>query len=99
MSSASVKADVTPRILQWARESLDLTVEEVAAKLRRSPDTIRRWESGKEAPSVTALERMATLYKRPLAVFYLPEPPEDPPAPQDFRRLPGGTEVRLSLKT
>jgi Zn-dependent peptidase ImmA (M78 family)/transcriptional regulator with XRE-family HTH domain len=98
MPSSRFKADVTPEVLKWARESLDLTVEEVAARLRRSPDGIRQWESGKDAPSVRVLERLASLYRRPLAVFYLPSPPEDAPAPEDFRRLPGGKEPRLSLK-
>jgi Zn-dependent peptidase ImmA (M78 family) len=31
---------------------------------------------------------MVTVYKRPLHVFFLDEPPDDPPIPHDFRRLP-----------
>src|SRR5437867_240510 len=98
MASTSVKAEITPRVLQWARESLSLTVEDVAAKLRRSPETIRLWESGKDAPTLTVLDRLASFYTRPLAVFYLPEPPGDPPAPKDFRRLPSGAVPNLSIK-
>ena len=38
--------------------------------------------------SLTKLEHMATYYKRPVAAFLLPRPPQTPPPPPDFRSLP-----------
>jgi Zn-dependent peptidase ImmA (M78 family) len=38
---------------------------------------------------VAKLRALAKLYQRPLAIFFLPEPPEDFDAMRDFRRLPG----------
>src|SRR5262249_41363612 len=51
------------------------------------------WESGSSKPSVPQLQRLADLYKRSLAVFYLPAPPRSPPAVHDFRRLPDTDQV------
>src|SRR5438128_1669896 len=99
MTSSKIKADATPQVLQWARESLGLSEEDVASRLRRRSETIRQWESGSDAPLLSELERLASLYKRPLAVFFLPAPPPEPPAPKDFRKLPAGTKQRFSVKT
>ncbi len=47
------------------------------------------WESGGAAPTYSQLEKLAySLYKRPLAVFFLPAPPQEPTVKQEFRTLP-----------
>ena len=94
------EAAVEPRLLVWARESAGKDVEEVAEKLRVSRETVERWESGRERPGLAQLERLAeSVYKRPLAVFFLPEPPTEPPLPRDFRILPSGKKLPLSPRT
>jgi Zn-dependent peptidase ImmA (M78 family) len=52
------------------------------------PDALEAWEAGEDAPSIPQLRKLAEVYKRPLVVFYLPEPPRDFDALRDFRRLP-----------
>lgn len=83
---------VNPEVLKWARESAGLTVDEVVAKMKRkriSHDTIDAWELGIEAPTYPQLERLAyDIYKRPLAMFFFPEPPEEVTVKQSFRTLP-----------
>ena len=86
------KALITPSILLWAREVQGLDIAAVAAKLKKTEAQIKAWENGEEQPSLAQARKLAALYRRPLAVFYLPEPPRDFQAPvlPDFRRLPDG---------
>ena len=83
----------TPQVLKWARESSGYTVEQVVAKLNRqtiTSQTLFDWESGKAFPSYPQLENLAyKIYRRPLAVFFFPEPPDDERSIQkSFRTLP-----------
>ena len=86
---ARVRAFVEPDILQWARTSAGMTIEEAARSLQTKPENLETWESGGDLPSMPQLRRMAKVYKRLLSDFYLPQPPESEPLPHDFRRLPG----------
>jgi transcriptional regulator with XRE-family HTH domain len=63
-----------------------LDPESVARKLKIHPETIQLWEGGAEKPTLAQLRRLADIYKRPLAVFYLPERPRDFQPLKDFRR-------------
>ena len=45
------------------------------------------------------MEKLANIYKRPLAVFFLPTPPREPPLPEDFRSLPQDQRKPFSEKT
>jgi Zn-dependent peptidase ImmA (M78 family)/transcriptional regulator with XRE-family HTH domain len=84
-----IKALVEPAMLVWARETASLTQEEVAHALGVPVERIKGWESGDDGPTVNQLRTLAERCKRPLSVFYLPEPPRDFQALRDFRRLPG----------
>lgn len=69
---------IEPSILIWARESLGLSIAEVASKLDKDKETVRQWEIGKTTPTLAQLEKLAyTIYKRPLAVFFLQRPPKE----------------------
>ncbi len=85
---AHVHAIVKPELLVWARESIGLKPEEAAKKAGITRARLTAWESGLEAPTINQLRTLARIYKRPLAVFYLPEPPKRFDAMRDFRRLP-----------
>ena len=83
-----IKALVKPRMLKWARESLNLPINEAARKIGVKVSKLSAWESGGSSPTVGQLRKAAAVYKRPLAVFFLSEPPRDFDALRDFRRLP-----------
>jgi Zn-dependent peptidase ImmA (M78 family)/transcriptional regulator with XRE-family HTH domain len=88
---------IEPSILVWARESLGLSIADVATKLDKDVSVIRAWESGKDLPSYGQLEELAySVYKRPLAVFFLPSPPRESTPRQDFRTLPEQDISKLS---
>ena len=69
---------INPTIIQWARERSGYTLQEVAKSLNRDVATISNWESGAAAPTYVQLEKLADKYKRPVAMFFFPEPPEEP---------------------
>jgi Zn-dependent peptidase ImmA (M78 family)/DNA-binding XRE family transcriptional regulator len=84
----SVKAIVKAELLVWARESAHLRLEEAARKAQVKEEQLVAWEKGERQPSIPQLRKLGRVYKRPLAVFYLPKPPKMFDALHDFRRLP-----------
>ena len=77
------------QVLQWARTSLGLSLEEVARKMNKSKLIIQEWESGKSSPSYIQLETLAyKIYKRPIAVFFFPDIPIEDNPKTDFRSMP-----------
>ena len=80
---------IQPAVLRWARESQGYSLDDVALHLKRDIDEIIAWESGTASPTYAQLESLAYgLYKRPLAVFFLPAPPTERNVKQEFRTLP-----------
>lgn len=91
---------VQPEIFRWARESVGLTQHDVATMLKRDPGEIEAWETGKGAPTYPQLEKLAyQIYKRPLAVFFLPTPPDEVLPQREFRTLPAAEMQMLSRDT
>ena len=91
---------IQPKVLKWARESANLTLVDVATKLKKSADIIEEWEKGGSAPTYPQLEKLAyELYKRPLALFFLPAPPPEPKPQTEFRSLPADDLITLDRDT
>lgn len=83
-------------VLRWARQSLNYSVEEVASRIGKSPDAIRDWEEGRSAPTYVQLETLAeSVYERPVAIFFFPDPPEEEPLEGELRTLPEADRERL----
>lgn len=94
-------AGIQPAVLRWARESIGMSVEDVALKLKRSPEDIRAWESADgSAPTYVQLEALAyKVLKRPMAVYFLPEPPQEVSPKREFRTLPDAELQALHADT
>ena len=69
---------INPDILKWARERSGYTVAAIANALNRDASIVNDWESGERALTYVQLETLADKYKRPIAIFFFPEPPEEP---------------------
>lgn len=82
--------------MRWARETAGLTPEQAAKKIGVKPARLAEWEEGSLRPTVDQLRKAAQVYKRPLAVFFLPTPPTQPTPLHDFRRLPADAPATLS---
>lgn len=63
--------------------SQELAAQKAAIKV----DQLSDWEAGISRPSIPQLRKLATIYRRPLAAFYLSEPPMRFDVMHDFRRL------------
>jgi Zn-dependent peptidase ImmA (M78 family) len=93
----SNKMQVNGEMLRWARERTGMSCEEVAKKIKKPSDLIEDWEQGKKHPTYAQLEKLAyTIYGRPLALFFFPEPPEEEDIKQSFRTLPDSEIKRIS---
>jgi Zn-dependent peptidase ImmA (M78 family)/transcriptional regulator with XRE-family HTH domain len=84
--AASIPALVEPLVLRWARESVGLSPLAAARRLGVPDDRVESWEQGATQPSIAQLRKAAAVYKRPLGVFFLAQPPQDFDAMRDFRR-------------
>lgn len=80
------KAFINPNVLKWARESARMSKETAANKVAVSIDKLKEWEEGISQPTIKQAQTLAKAYKRPFALFFLPEIPRDFQPLQDFRK-------------
>lgn len=81
---ATERIEITPSVLQWARERAGYTVDDLEARFKN----IEQWEAGESYPTYPQLERLSDTLKVPVAVFFFPSPPDLPPISRSFRTLP-----------
>jgi Zn-dependent peptidase ImmA (M78 family) len=99
-----VRAKINGRLLQWARETAGVSAEEAAAKVNVPEFRYADWEAGTAQPTIRQLRLLGNYFKRPIAVFYLPEVPSGFTPLRDYRRLPGmiagvrSRELRLEIR-
>lgn len=87
MSGKSLKVSINPEIIKWARESAGLSIKEASQKLKISTRNFKAIETGNKQPTFGQLEILAHCFKRPVAVFFLPQPPEESAITSAFRNL------------
>lgn len=91
---------VNPALLAWARQRAGLSIEAVADALGKAPEAVKEWESGQSSPTYAQLEKLAYgVYRRPLAIFFFPQPPEELDPHQSFRTLPDFEIDELSAES
>lgn len=95
---ARVKALIEPRLLVWARTSASMSIEEAARAAGVPEEKLAAWEAGEDAPSIPQLKKLANVFKRPMSVMFLSEPPNDFMPLRDFRHLPDVSARTLSPK-
>ena len=82
-----------PVILKWAREQAGYTLKDVTDKLKKKSKKISHqdlidFEKGTAFPTYSQMEFLAyQLYKRPLAIFFFPKPPDESDIKKSFRTL------------
>lgn len=79
---------VTPVVMQWCRRKAGLSPEAAAKRIGRPATEIEAWENGSALPTLAQARKAAEVYKRPLAVLFLPEPPREFSTLRDYRLLP-----------
>ncbi|MDR0919424.1 MAG: ImmA/IrrE family metallo-endopeptidase [Oscillospiraceae bacterium] len=76
---------INPQMLIWAREVSGTSLHEAEEKFGRK---LAEWETGKEFPSYAELKKIGDYYRKPIAVFFFPEPPKLKNIPASCRTLP-----------
>lgn len=71
------KANITPKVLKWARESARMSLETAAAKISVDPVLLKEWEEGTALPTIDQGEALSKVYRRPFSLFFLPSEPVD----------------------
>lgn len=89
------KAYITSKVFKWARETAKITEEIAASKVAVSVEKLNEWETGESFPTIRQAQNLAKVYKRPFALFFLPDIPDDFQPLQDFRK-PGSKELSTS---
>ncbi len=84
-----IPAPVKPEVLAWARASARMSLAQTARKVKLTEEQLKAWEDGDGSPTIPQLRKLGEAYKRPIAVFFLSEPPRDFSPQKEFRRLPG----------
>lgn len=85
-------ANINPKVMRWARETAKIDKELASLKVHISVDKIDEWESGVSQPTINQAQILAKAYKRPFALFFLPDIPRDFQPLQDYR-IKGSKEL------
>jgi len=89
------KAYITAKVFKWARESAKITEEIAASKVAVPIEKFKEWENGNDYPTIRQAQKLAKAYRRPFALFFLPDVPNDFQPLQDFRKA-GSKELSTS---
>ena len=71
-------------MLQWARERIEFSPEDLARKMQVKLDRVLEWEDSGQI-SVAQIDRLAAVTHTPLGFLYMSKPPEEVLPVADFR--------------
>lgn len=84
----SIKVDINPDVLIWARKNSSLDINVVADRIKVKIEQLESWEKGNDSPTIAQLRKLANIYKFPISVFFLSIVPNNFSVMKDFRHLP-----------
>lgn len=97
MDGRAASLKINPKVFKWIMANSGWNPEEVAEKTKISTEEIYKMQSVESTVRVVYLKRIAKVLKRPLEIFFLPEPPIEQMLP-NFRKA-AGTEYNPSKNT
>lgn len=86
MTANTLEVSISPDIMKWVIDTSGREIAEIAKRLDVTESAVRGWTRKSHKISVAKLENLSKYVKRPLAVFLLKNPPEQPEV-HDYRRL------------
>ena len=88
MNMAEVLTGVNGSILKWAREFYNMSIDDAATAIGIDSTKYCEWENGTDFPTYAKLKKISSVFHKPSALFFFPEPPDLPPIKGDLRTLP-----------
>ena len=85
---AEVLTGVNGDILKWAREFYNMSPREAAEAIDVEYEKYCNWENGTDFPTYAKLRKISSVFHKPSALFFFPEPPTLPSIKGDLRTLP-----------
>lgn len=85
---------INPEMLVWAREESGTTIDNAVEKF--GAEKIIAWEKGEDYPTYSQLKEICYYYRKPVAIFFFPEPPKLKSIIASCRTLPMYTDLILS---
>lgn len=80
------RANITPKVLKWARETANISEAAAAAKVSVKVEKLQEWEKDVSQPTIRQAKLLSKAYQRSFAILFLPEIPRDFQPLQDFRK-------------
>ena len=93
----TVRAYITPEIIRWARERLQVSEGELAKKLSVNPDKVVNWELGSYQPSFRQARQMSKALRIPFGYLFLRQPPTESIPIPDLRTIRDPEFAQLSV--
>lgn len=85
---AEVLTGVNGNMLKWAREFYNMSPREAAEAIDVEYEKYCDWENGTDFPTYAKLRKISSVFHKPSALFFFPEPPALPSIKGDLRTLP-----------
>ncbi len=85
---------INPNMLVWAREESGTSLDDAIDKF--GTVNITAWEKGDDFPTYSQLKDLCNLYRKPVAIFFFPEPPVLKSIVTSCRTLPTNMELLFS---
>ncbi|MEI0747931.1 ImmA/IrrE family metallo-endopeptidase [Brachyspira pulli] len=86
-----MKVKINNEVLKWARESVNLSIDEVIDKIKMktfTKDDLVKFENGEQLPDLNLAKKLSKLYGISFAVLYMTSIPKNiQPKINDFRQL------------
>lgn len=92
------EAIISPQVIRWARDRINLTPEKLAKSTQTDATKVREWEIGTSRPTYNQARELARVLRIPFAYLYLSTPPREALPIPDLRILPHGDYQRPSAE-
>lgn len=86
---AGKPSPITPSVLAWAIAEDGRNHIDLATAVGVDEAVLDEWLEGESLPTVGEVSRLASVLRRPRAMFFMPRPPESASLPASFRHPPG----------
>jgi Zn-dependent peptidase ImmA (M78 family) len=85
------KMFINPTILRWAKDTKGYSTEE--CYLHFGEDKFSSWINGLDYPTYQELKKIGKFFKKPIALFFFPEPPDIKNIESSFRTLSNSSSI------